>query len=82
MRYKTSNMSELHYDFLRSLKAKRHGAIGLPIYVFLLMYDGNEWPNSGALLSLLDARLQNPSNLERSNLIMVQFGLPKYITSY
>ncbi len=75
------NIDDLDFDLSRSLKVKCDGAIGLPIYGFLLMVNSNIWPNT-ALLQ--DISLQNMSDLEfdisRSNL-MVHLDSP-YMASY
>ncbi len=39
------NTSDLEFDLSRSLKVKSNDAIGLPIYGFLLMFNGNIGPN-------------------------------------
>ncbi len=41
MRYKASKSCEVDPDLSRSRKVKREGAIGLPIYGFLLMFNSN-----------------------------------------
>ncbi len=41
----TWNLGDLDYDLSRSLKVKSHDAIILPIYGFLLMFNGNIGPN-------------------------------------
>ncbi len=35
------NVSDLDFDLSRSLKVKYNGAVGLPIYDFLLGYNSN-----------------------------------------
>ncbi len=40
----TQNVSGLDYGLSRSLRVKRDGAIGLPIYGSLLMFNSNIWP--------------------------------------
>ena len=35
------NLGDLDFDLSRSLKVKSNGAIGLPIYGFLLMFNSN-----------------------------------------
>ncbi len=45
----TQNLSDLDFDLSRSLKIKCHGVIGLPIYGFLLMINGNLGPNLAPL---------------------------------
>ncbi len=54
-------MSDLEIDLSRSLNVKCDDAIGLPIYIFLLMFNSNIWPNSAPLQ---DINLQNGSDLE------------------
>ena len=50
------NLGDLDFDLSRSMKVKYKGAIGLPVYGFLLMFNSNIGPNS-ALLQ--DIRLQH-----------------------
>ena len=52
----TQNLSDLEFDLSRSLKVKCNGAIGLPIYGFLLMFNSNIGPK---MAPLLDINLQN-----------------------
>ena len=54
-------MVDLEFDLSRSLKAKCEGAIVLPIYDFLLMFNSNIWPNTALLR---DLRLQNFGDLD------------------
>ncbi len=51
--------SDLEFDHSRSLKVKCDDIIAL--YAFLLMFNGNIWPNS---TPLQDIRLRNLSDLE------------------
>ncbi len=39
------NLGDLEFDVSRSLKVKYEGAIALPIYGFLLMFNSNIGPN-------------------------------------
>ena len=39
-------MNDLEFDLSRSLKVKYDGAVGLPIYDFLLVYNSNYMPIS------------------------------------
>ncbi len=73
---------DLDFDLSRSLKVKCDGAIGLPIYGFLSMFNSNIWPNMAPLRNYI--RLQNLGDLEfdlsrsfkfKSN---CAFGLPIY----
>ncbi len=41
----TLNLGDLDFDLSRSLKFKSDDAVGLPIYGFLLMFNGNIGPN-------------------------------------
>ena len=41
----TQNLSDLDFDLSRSRKVKFEGAIGLPIYSFLLMFNSDIGPN-------------------------------------
>ena len=41
----TWNLSDVDFDLSRSLKVKSDDAVGLPIYGFLLMFNGNSGPN-------------------------------------
>ena len=43
------NLSDLEFDLSRSLKVICHGAIGLAIYDFLLMFNSNMGPNLAPL---------------------------------
>ncbi len=43
------NLSDLEFDFSRSLKVKCDYVIGLSLYAFLLMFNSNIWPNSAPL---------------------------------
>ena len=43
------NLSDLGFDFSRSLKVKCNGAIGLSIYDFLLVFNSNARANTGPL---------------------------------
>ncbi len=52
----TQNLSDLDLDLSRSLKVKCEGAIGRPIYGFLLMFNNNIGPNSAPFR---DIRIQN-----------------------
>ncbi len=54
-------MSDLDFDLSRSLKVKCEGAIGLPIYGFLLMFNSNIGPNRAPLR---DISLQNLGDLD------------------
>ena len=45
----TQNLTPLDFDLSRSLKVKYEGAIGLPIYAFLLMFNSNIGPNHAPL---------------------------------
>ncbi len=45
----TQNLSEVDFDLSRSLKVKCHGVIGLAIYGFLWMANGNIGPNLAPL---------------------------------
>ena len=39
------NIGDLDFDLSRSFNVKSDGAIGLPIYGFLSMFNSNIWPN-------------------------------------
>ena len=54
------NLGDLEVDLSRSFKVKCGGAIELPIYGFLLMFNSNIGPN---LAPLPDIRLRNLSDL-------------------
>ena len=54
-------MTLSEFDLSRSFKVRSNGAIRLPIYGFLLMFNGNIWPS---LAPLCDIRLQNMSDLD------------------
>ncbi len=51
----TQNLSDLDFDFSRSFNVKYEGAIGLPTYGFLLMFNSNIGPKCALLW---DIRLQ------------------------
>ncbi len=60
MKYKALNLSDLDFGLSRPFKVKYDGAIGLPIYASLLMFNSNIWPNSVAR----DIRHRNLSDLD------------------
>ncbi len=45
-------MIDLDFDLWRSLKVKSDGAIGLPLYGFLLVFNSNIWPSLVCLQDL------------------------------
>ena len=73
------NHSDLDVDLSRSLKVRCDGAIGLPIYGFLLTVNSNIWSNSA---HLRDIRFWNLSDLDLSRSLKVKYegvtGLPIY----
>ncbi len=58
---KHRNLGDLDFDLSRSLKVKCEGAIGLPIYGFLLMFHSNIGPNSAVFREI---RLRNLGDLD------------------
>ncbi len=67
------HFQHFNFDLSMPLKVKCDGAIGLPIYDLLLVFNGKIWPNSGPLW---DISLWNLSDLDtdlwtsiRSNVI-------------
>ena len=46
---KLQNLGDLEFDLSRSLKVKSNGAVGLPIYEFLLVSNSNYMSNSHRL---------------------------------
>ncbi len=57
----TGNMGILDFDCSRSVRVKCNGAIGLPSFGFLQIFNSNMWPNS---TPWRDIRPQNLSDLD------------------
>ncbi len=60
-RYRLQNLGDLDFNLSMSFKVKCDGAIGLPIYGILIMFNSNICPNSGPLRNV---RLRNLSDFE------------------
>ncbi len=84
---RSRKLSDLEFDFSRSLKVKSDGAVGLPMSDFIVVFNGNIWANC---TSVWNVCLQNLSNLyfdlSRSlkvkSWLMVQLDSPYIISCY